>query len=61
SKNPSEKSERATRLFFSAQEAYLRAAYEAADERYGSFDGFLEQGLGVGPADRQRLLDMYLE
>ena len=61
SKNPSETVERAARLFFSAQKAFLDATSAKAEELYGSFDGFLTRGLGVTDAQRTRLKKMYLD
>lgn len=43
-----------------ARPAYLQAAFDEIDARYGSFDGFWEQGLGFTPADRERLQQLYL-
>lgn len=57
---PSEKAEKATRLFFSAQRVFLEATYEKAEELYGSFDGFLTEGLGVTADERAKLKRMYL-
>lgn len=51
----------ALRGYFVADEAYLRAAYDAAWERYGSFEGFLEQGLGIDATKRQRLAATFVE
>ena len=57
---PSARAEKAARLFFSAQEDYLHAVYEKADELYGGFEGFLSLGLGVTDAQREQLREMYL-
>lgn len=46
-----------TRIF-TADPAYLQAAYEHADELYGSFDGFLEQALGLDCARRERMREL---
>jgi protein-tyrosine phosphatase len=40
---------------------YLRTAFTAIDERYGSLDGYLEQALGVGAAQRAALRERLLE
>ncbi|MET7684745.1 tyrosine-protein phosphatase [Streptomyces sp. NPDC005423] len=40
---------------FDARAEYLTAALEAAEQTWGSVDGYLEQGLGVTPALRERL------
>lgn len=44
------------RRFFQADASYLEAAYAAADERYGSFEAFLEQAVGIDGDKRGRLL-----
>ena len=41
--------------FFRADEAFLASAYTAAEEQFGSFEAFLEQGLGVDEAKREEL------
>lgn len=41
--------------FFRADESFLAGAYTAADERFGSFDAFLEQCLGISDAKREEL------
>jgi len=40
---------------------YLRTAFTAIEERYGSLDGYLEQALGVGAAQRAVLRDRLVE
>ena len=44
-----------------AGEAYLQAAYDTADRLFGSFDGFLREGLGITQEERERLRERYLE
>ncbi|MBR1724518.1 MAG: tyrosine-protein phosphatase [Ruminococcus sp.] len=51
----------AVRLLFSADEAFLNALYAKTDQLFGSFEGFLRDGLGVDDAMRVRLREMYLE
>ena len=46
---------------FSADETYLQAAYDTADRLFGSFDGFLREGLGITQEERARLRERYLE
>ena len=46
---------------FIVKESYLRGTFEAAEERYGSMEGFLEEGLEI-PGDliaefREKLLE----
>jgi protein-tyrosine phosphatase len=40
---------------------YLRAAFTAIEERYGSLDGYLEQVLGVGASQRAALRERLLD
>lgn len=44
-----------------ARPGYLRAALDAIDANYGSLDRYLEDGLGVTPADRERMRAIFLE
>jgi len=48
-------------ILLSAQPKYLEAALDQVDRVYGSFDDYLEQALGVGDSDRQRLVDLLTE
>ena len=41
--------------FFRADEAFLASAYTAAEEQFGGFEAFLEQGLGIDGAKREEL------
>ena len=52
--------ERALRFMFTAQADYLDAAYRAANDRWGSFGGFLRDGLGIGDKERDALKRLYL-
>lgn len=47
--------------FLGAHEKYPLTVYARAEERYGSFDSFLRDGLGVCDADREALRRRYLE
>jgi len=40
---------------------FLNAAFEAARADYGDLEGYLREGLGLGPAERERLRELYLE
>ena len=51
----------AVRLLFSADEAFLNALYAKTDELFGSFDGFLTEGLGATEQVRERIRKIYLE
>lgn len=46
---------------FLAHEEYLLEAYQAAEDMYGSMDGYLKESLGVNDALRAELKDRYLE
>ena len=43
-----------------AREEYLEAAFDEAEKLYGSMDVFLEKGLGINEAMRDKLRDRYL-
>ena len=45
----------------SAQAGYIAAALDEIDERYGSIEGYLAEGLGVDEATRARLIDLLTE
>ncbi len=49
------------RPLLGARRAYLEAGLGAIDERWGSFEAYLAQALGVGPERRQRLRANLLE
>ncbi len=42
------------------QPDYLQAAFDAIDADFGSLDGFIERGLGLGAPERKRLRALYL-
>ena len=44
----------------SAEESFLAAAFEAIDADFGGVGPYLRDSLGVGPAERQRLAELYL-
>ena len=46
---------------FIAKEDYLNAAFEAMEENYGGFDGFLEQVCGVDADKKARICANYLK
>ena len=46
--------------FFRADESFLASAYAAAEERFGSFYAFLEQGLGIDEGKREELCRLCL-
>jgi len=45
----------------SVQTSFLAAAFETIDAGYGNLDNYLRHGLGVGPAERNTLRELYLE
>ena len=49
------------RALMEVRPEYLQGAFEAIDEHYGSFDNYLEQGLGIDEATLQRLKTALLE
>ena len=56
-----EAAKKGTLAFLDANERYPLAVYEQAQVRYGSFDRFLREGLGVSDAEREELRRRYLE
>lgn len=48
-------------ILFGARKEYLAALYEKIRERFGSFEAFEEQALGIDQEKRARLQAMYLE
>ena len=54
------KGDEALLAFLTAEPGYLNAACEAAEEKYGSLDAYLEEGLGITPEKRARLAEKYL-
>lgn len=50
----------AVRALFAVDQRYIAEAYAAMEEGYGSVDNYLEQGLGIGAAERERLASLLL-
>ena len=46
---------------FLAKEEYLRAAYDAMIEKFGSFEKFIEAGLGITPDEAESFREYILE
>ncbi|MFD7133368.1 tyrosine-protein phosphatase [Streptomyces sp. NPDC059894] len=46
---------------FDARAEYLTAAFETVEETWGGVDAYLEQGLGLTPATRERLRERLLD
>ena len=51
----------AVRKFFLADRSYMEVARETAEERYGSFDGYLEKGLGIDAVKKARMRELFVE
>ena len=45
---------------FGAHQEYLNALYDKITERFGGFDGFLRDGLGITPQEQAQFREMYL-
>ena len=56
-----ERNQEALSVLFGARIEFLDALYGKADELYGSFSGFLKEGLKVTDKETERLRAMYLE
>ncbi len=50
-----EKAEKALNYLFGAHREYLEAVYEAVEEKYGGFDGFIRDGLCISERERESL------
>ncbi|MDE2436954.1 MAG: tyrosine-protein phosphatase [Sphingomonadales bacterium] len=53
--------ERTIRALMGVDADYLAAALAAVDARHGSLDAYLADVIGIGPSERQRLREFYLE
>ncbi len=56
-----EKAKKGTLASLAADARFLDRIYSEAQARYGSFDRFLREGLGVSDAEREALRNRYLE
>ena len=56
-----ENAKQAMFAFMGAHEKYPLTVYSEAEARYGSFDAFIRDGLGVTDAEREELKRRYLE
>ena len=56
-----EETKKAFIVFMGACEEYPMSVYAKAEELFGSFEGFLRDGLGVSEADRQAFREKYLD
>ena len=48
-------------MMFGVKEEYLAAAFAAIEEEYGSFENYIEHGLGISAEDIARIREFYLE
>ena len=48
-------------ILYRVQKEFLHAALEAVDLEHDGIEAYLTQALGVGPAERRRLAEFYLE
>ena len=55
-----ERTDKALRCLFGAEEAYLAAVYEKADELYGGLDGYITDALGISEDERALFRSRYL-
>lgn len=55
-----EASREALTFLFGASEIFLNALYQKTESLFGSFEGFLEQGLDITPDKKKKLQEMYL-
>ena len=53
--------EQSLAYLFGAHEEYLAAVYQTVEKIYGSFQGFIREGLGVSEAAQEALRRIYLE
>ena len=56
---PSDSARQAARSFFRADERYLEAAYDEAATRFGSFEAFCEQALGIDAGKRAHMRELF--
>ena len=48
-------------VLWSVRPEFLHAAFDAVQRDFGSLDGYLREGLGLGGPERERLAELYLE
>jgi protein-tyrosine phosphatase len=48
-------------VLWRVQEGFLEAAFSAVEEDFGDLTSYLQQALGVGAGERERLVSLYLE
>ena len=48
-------------VLYRVQPEFLEAAFEAVEQKYGNFEGYFHEGLGLRETERARLKELYLE
>ncbi len=56
-----DESVKAVNYLFGAKEEYLDAVYGVLERKYGNFDNYLTQALGITAEERDKLRNIYLE
>lgn len=57
----SEEADLALAYLFGAKREYIDTFYEAVDDRFGSFDAFIKEGLGLSEEEILKMRELYLE
>ncbi|MES2784143.1 MAG: tyrosine-protein phosphatase [Pseudomonadota bacterium] len=52
--------EQVAKVLYRVQPEFMTAAYEAIEADFGSIEGYLREGVELGPAERERLRELYL-
>lgn len=52
--------EHVAQVLYRVQPEFMTAAYEAIEADFGSIEGYLREGVELGPAERERLRELYL-
>ena len=56
-----DESAKAVDYLFGAKEEYLNAVYDTLENKYGNFDNYLSQALGITSEERAKIRNLYLE
>ena len=56
----SEEMLKAVETALSVDQDYLCTSFETAHREYGSFENYIETGLGIGQEEQKRLKELYL-
>ena len=57
----SKMADEALRYLFGADEDYIRSYYGVVEEKYGSFESYIKEGLGLTTQDITYMRTLYLE